>query len=97
MPLHCEHDIIEQRSSGFQNHLDPFDEWLERSVAVERREPFERPQRRSRTTITNTVFYLVLVEFPARWASTHSGLQPFNRKIANLLFITHHSLYHFDE
>jgi len=25
MPLHCEHDIIEQRSSGFQNHLDPFD------------------------------------------------------------------------
>jgi hypothetical protein len=21
MPLHCEHDIIEQRSSGFQNHL----------------------------------------------------------------------------
>jgi hypothetical protein len=24
MPLHREHDIIEQRSSGFQNHPDPF-------------------------------------------------------------------------
>ena len=48
----------------------PIRQRLERSVAVERREPFERPQRRSRTTSTNTVFYLVLVEFPARWAST---------------------------
>ena len=96
MPLHCVHDIIEQRSSGFQNHLDPVDERLERSVGVERREPFERPQCRSRTTITNTFFLFSPREIPGTLGFDHSGLQPFNRKIANPLFITHHSLYHFD-